>query len=156
MNAGLIYILSNQILKEDLLKIGKTKKTDSFTRSKQLSASTSIPEQFTVEREYKFYNVNKFERIIHLRLKDSRYKKNKEFFSCDINFAESIIKEEMINDLNEHIKILEIKNESITNQLNSVDFIVEKWNAFFKNLNWDYLYNSDMHQEYRFVLNTMF
>lgn len=154
MNAGLIYILSNEILKENLIKIGKTKKTDTFTRSKQLSSSTSIPEQFKVEREFKFFNVNKFEKIIHLRLIDFRYKKNKEFFNCDITFAEKIIKEEMIVDLNEHIKNLEVENAKILNELNSFDFIFEKWKYFFKNLNWNYHIN--IGEKNHFILDTKF
>ncbi|WP_417237826.1 GIY-YIG nuclease family protein [Bizionia sp.] len=95
MKKGFIYILSNNSLKSDLLKIGKkTKKTTD--RSKQLSASTSIPENFKVEDEFEFADLNWAEKEIHNSLSKYRYNKKREFFTCDFKVAKQVIVETQI------------------------------------------------------------
>ena len=90
MRKGFIYILSNNSLKDNLLKIGKTGKTTS-DRNKQLSSSTSIPENFKTEFEFEFSNINWAEREIHSKLSEYRYNRKKEFFNCDIEIAKQAI-----------------------------------------------------------------
>ena len=56
MKKGFIYVLSNNSLKDNLFKIGKTGKETS-NRTKQLSSSTSIPENFEIEGEFDFSDI---------------------------------------------------------------------------------------------------
>ena len=88
MKKGYIYILSNNSLKLNLLKIGKTTKKSS-DRSKQLSASTSIPENFKVEYEFEFADLNWAEKAIHKQLSKYRYNKKREFFNCEFSKTSS-------------------------------------------------------------------
>ncbi|MBA5791759.1 GIY-YIG nuclease family protein [Flavobacterium sp. xlx-214] len=150
MKKGYIYILSNEIFHTNLLKIGMTK-SDANTRSLQLSSSTSIPEEFTIEGSYDFYDITNVEKEIHKELSEFRYKKNKEFFTCDLNFAKQVILNFQIKDHKKYISDLIEKNILLINEINSIDNIVEKWKNFFLNLDWtfkiDYRDNSTFNIE---------
>lgn len=137
MKKGFIYILSNDSLKENLLKIGKTSK-QTESRTNQLSSSTSIPEKFKIEAEFEFSDINWAEREIHIRLSKYRPNKRKEFFNCDFNIARQIIVETQIIDKQKEIN--ELKNELKSTQtiLNNSKFIKHKWSNFFEKLNWTF------------------
>ncbi len=130
MKKGHIYIFSNEIFRNNLLKIGMTK-LETLKRKSQLSASTSIPEEFNIEGSFDFYDITNVEKEIHKELSEFRYKKNKEFFTCDINTAKNIILNAQINDHKKHIADLSIKNEVLITELNSTENIIEKWKIFF-------------------------
>lgn len=102
MNEGWIYILINPALKKDLLKIGKTKRQPE-ERAKELS-TTGIPTEFHVAYELEVNNCDKVEAIIHKRLSNYRYTRNREFFKIPLRKAILILndiaeKTETINDL---------------------------------------------------------
>jgi len=137
MKKGFIYILSNKSLKADLLKIGKTTKK-SADRSKQLSASTSIPENFKVEDEFEFADLNWAEKEIHNSLSEYRYNKKREFFTCEFNLAKQVIVETQILDKQRQIDKLKKDINGFKNILNSSDYIKHKWVSFFNNLNWQF------------------
>ena len=138
MRKGFIYILSNNSLKENLLKIGKTGKTTS-DRNKQLSSSTSIPENFKTEFEFEFSDINWAEKKIHSKLSKYRYNKRKEFFNCDIQIAKQVIIEIQIIDKQNEISNLKSNLNNVTEILNNSEFLIHKWNIFFKNLNWNFI-----------------
>lgn len=137
MKKGFIYILSNNSLKAELLKIGKTTKK-STDRSKQLSASTSIPENFKVEDEFEFADLNWAEKEIHNSLSEYRYNKKREFFTCEFDIAKQVIIETQIIDKQRQIDKLKIDINGFENILKSSEFIKHKWISFFKNLNWEF------------------
>lgn len=78
MKKGHIYIFSNEIFHNNLLKIGMTK-FETLKRKSQLSASTSIPEEFNIEGSFDFYDITNVEKEIHKELSEFRYKKIKNF-----------------------------------------------------------------------------
>lgn len=137
MKKGFIYILSNNSLKENLLKIGKTGKETS-DRTKQLSSSTSIPENFEIEDEFEFSNINWAEKKIHLLLSKYRPNKRKEFFNCEISVAKQIIIEIQIEDKRREISALKNDLKSVKDVLNNSEFLKYKWTNFFNKLNWEF------------------
>lgn len=155
MKKGFIYILSNNSLKENLLKIGKTTKRTT-ERSKQLSASTSIPEKFKIEDEFEFSNLNWAEKEIHSLLSKYRHNNKREFFNCDFNIAKQVIIEIQIIDKQKEINQLKKDLSCVTKILNGSEFIKYKWSNFFKNLNWDFIENNDSAENSKadFILNT--
>lgn len=142
MKKGHIYILSNEIFHNNLLKIGMTK-FETIKRNSQLSASTSIPEEFKIEGSFEFYDITNIEKEIHKELSEFRYKKNKEFFTCEINTAKQIILNLQVKDHKKYITDLSIINESLKNELNSTENIIEKWKIFFSNLKWKFKENHE-------------
>lgn len=155
MKKGFIYILSNRALKDNLLKIGKTtKKSDD--RSKQLSASTSIPDKFKVEDEFEFSDLNWAESEIHISLAKFRHNNKREFFNCELNVAKQVIIEKQILDKQREIDRLKRDLSGVKEILNGSEFIKFKWSKFFKNLNWDFNEVSESFENATvdFVLNT--
>ena len=148
MKKGFIYILSNDSLKDNLFKIGKTSK-ETIERSKQLSSSTSIPENFKIEAEFEFSDINWAEREIHDKLSEFRYNRKKEFFKCDFNIAKQIILE--IQILDKQNEILSLKSElGKTNKLlNNPEFVKPQWNSFFNKLKWDF---TEVNREENYLL----
>lgn len=155
MKKGYIYILSNRALKDNLLKIGKTTKKTT-DRSKQLSASTSIPEKFKVEAEFEFSDLNWAETEIHSSLAKFRHNNKREFFNCEFNVAKQIIIETQIIDKQREIDRLKRDLSGVKKVLNGSEFLKFKWAKFFKNLNWDFIEFSESFENSTadFVLNT--
>ena len=67
-----------------LCKLGHIHVPDKISqkRAKELS-NTSIPTDYKVEFDIKVKNARKYENILHNKLKDIRFKQNKEFFKCE-------------------------------------------------------------------------
>lgn len=137
MKKGFIYILSNNSLKENLLKIGKTTKKTT-DRSKQLSSSTSIPENFEIEEEFEFSDINWAEKVVHSQLSEFRYNKRKEFFNCEISIAKQAIIETQIEDKQREILALKNDLKSVKDILSDSEFLKFKWKNFFDRLNWNF------------------
>jgi hypothetical protein len=137
MKKGFIYILSNNSLKENLLKIGKTGKKTS-DRTKQLSSSTSIPENFEIEFEFEFSDINWAERKVHSILSKYRPNKRKEFFNCEIGIAKQVIIELQIEDKRREISTLKNDLRLVKDILSNSEFLEHKWKKFFQNLNWNF------------------
>jgi hypothetical protein len=90
---GYIYIMYNPSLRENLVKIGKTKRTAKI-RAKELSRSTGVPGTFLIAKEFLVNDSDLIEKQIHKELVSFRYSKNKEFF--EMSLAEAIDKVEEI------------------------------------------------------------
>ncbi len=142
MKKGTIYIFSNKIFHNNLLKIGMTK-FETLKRKSQLSASTSIPEEFDIEGSFDFYDITNVEKEIHNELKEYRYKKNKEFFTCEIITAKNIILNAQVKDHKKFIASLLKTNENLLSEINSIVNVTEKWKIFFSNLNWRFSQNHE-------------
>lgn len=76
---GYVYCIINDLFPE-LCKIGMTYRT-SHERNDELSKNTSIPQDFTLIYDIKVKNPQKYEKIIHNKLKDIRYNKKKNFLN---------------------------------------------------------------------------
>lgn len=92
---GFIYILINPALKE-LIKIGMTTRTPE-ERAKELSSQTGIPTPFYVAYETEVSDCKRLEKIIHQRLENFRYSRNREFFSIKLKDAIHFIEKEVKN-----------------------------------------------------------
>ena len=90
MKKGHIYILSNDSLKDGLLKIGRTQMMPDV-RAKHLSRSTSIPSNFKVECSYPVADSRTAKRRVHLLLDEHRFNTQKEFFIVDYQKAKDIV-----------------------------------------------------------------
>ncbi|OUD36387.1 GIY-YIG nuclease family protein, partial [Flavobacterium psychrophilum] len=137
MKKGFIYILSNNSLKENLFKIGKTSKSTS-QRTKQLSSSTSIPESFEILHEFEFSDLNWAEREVHKELDKYRYNRKKEFFNCEIEIAKSAILKIQVIDKENQINLLKSNLEIAKKTINSNEFIKSKWSYFLNNIQWNF------------------
>jgi len=85
---GVVYILSNPAFKKGLIKIGHTKDL-----KKRLIAlyTTGVPEKFDILYQMEFNDSYKAEKQIHSILKNYRYNKKREFFTCSLNKAKEVI-----------------------------------------------------------------
>ncbi|MGC1395599.1 MAG: GIY-YIG nuclease family protein [Coleofasciculaceae cyanobacterium] len=91
MTSGYLYILSNPAFKDNLLKIGYTERNVS-TRAKELY-QTGVPDRFNIVYAEDVENPVEIEKIIHNKLADFRYNKNREFFEIPIQEAISKVQE---------------------------------------------------------------
>lgn len=155
MKNGFIYILSNKVFKDNLFKIGKTS-INTTQRTKQLSSSTSIPENFEILHEFEFNDLNWAEREIHKSLSEYRYNKKKEFFNCEIEIAKSVILGIQVIDKQNQINSLKSDLETANKILNGKDFIKSKWAYFFRNLNWNFEEKNYLNKEFKpdFIIKT--
>jgi hypothetical protein len=155
MKKGFIYILSNNSLKENLIKIGKTTKT-AIERSKELSSSTSIPESFEIIAEYEFIDINWAEKKIHSTLSNFRHNKRKEFFCCEHHIAKAIIIEIQIEDKNKQIEGLKKDLSKLKIILDDSEFLISKWEKFFTKLKWSFEIIKQNRNEFlpNFILQT--
>jgi len=86
---GTIYILFNPAMK-GLLKVGKTTRL-SEQRANELSKATGVPSEFHVVYEEEFNDVGKAEQLIHSRLDQYRYNRNREFFQLPLKQAIRVV-----------------------------------------------------------------
>src|SRR5437763_16825221 len=86
---GTIYILFNPAM-SGLLKIGKTTRL-SEQRATELSKATGVPSEFHVVYEEEFTDVGKAEQLIHSRLNEYRYNRNREFFQLLLKQAIRVV-----------------------------------------------------------------
>lgn len=141
MRIGHIYILENKIFKNNLLKIGKTRK-EPTERAKGLSSKTNMPSEFTINYTRLFFNVDYAENAIFRKLKEYRYNTRREFFTCTIEHARKIVNEVAITDLEKELSRLKTlsfsKEMKIDNDLKEHLKIKKKWINFFDNIGWEY------------------
>ena len=86
---GFIYIMSNSAL-GNRIKIGKSSRDPKSFREKELN-DTAIPESFKVEFSAFVENFDEIEKQVHQVLDQHRPNKNREFFTCSIPEAISVI-----------------------------------------------------------------
>lgn len=91
---GYVYILTNDSLKDDVIKIGKTDR-DPYTRAKELSG-TSIPTPYDVFAYLKTEKYDEAEKLIHHiidLISDRRVNKKREFFQINKKMAFNILQD---------------------------------------------------------------
>lgn len=100
MDYGYVYCLTNKFM-PNICKIGFVNKPNktSHDRAKELSSNTNCPIKFEVEFDIKVKNPQKYERIIHKKLKHLRINPRREFFLCNPNdIIRYFNKTELINN----------------------------------------------------------
>jgi len=85
-DAGYIYILRNESLDPDRLKIGRTHHHPRF-RAEELSQATGVPTPFTVAWYGRTEDCKKAERFVHKSLSAYRTNPKREFFDVDLDEA---------------------------------------------------------------------
>ena len=99
-DTGKIYILRNPAFANDCYKIGMTRR-EVKDRINELSRFTGIPARFEVVYETAVANCVFAENVIHKKLENYRFEKDREFFTINLDIAieiiESVVK--TINDL---------------------------------------------------------
>lgn len=109
--SGFIYCLSNESLKDDIFKIGLTKRNP-IIRMNELF-NTSLPTEFKLELCKKVDDCVKIENVIHTLLSKYRINKRREFFKIVIEKIRLIF--DLIEGENVTIEDLEfIENEILT------------------------------------------
>jgi hypothetical protein len=127
MQQGTIYVLFNPAMK-GLLKIGKTTRL-SETRATELSRATGIPAEFHVVYEEEFNDVSKAEQLIHSKLDEYRYNRNREFFQLSLKQAIRVVMA-----VKEAERAALIDSSNIPTKYNSYVFRSElqaRWAVFF-------------------------
>jgi hypothetical protein len=117
---GYIYIMYNPcILPQGLLKIGLTKCINK--RIKSLS-NTSVPDDYILLSKYRVKDMIKAEKMVFSKLHSFRHKK--EFFLCDLDFANEVSRKvsEIINRPISKIKKKEILTDDELENLSSSSF----------------------------------
>ena len=87
---GCVYVLSNPSM-PGLLKIGMTEQ-DAFSRARELSSATGVPEPYVVEAYVTCRDATSIELDVHRKLAHLR-KPNREFFSVSIDEAVRLLEE---------------------------------------------------------------
>lgn len=88
---GFIYVMSNEAFAHNLIKIGKSKHDPTDRRANQLY-TTGVPEKFKVEYYAFVKNFDTVETRVHRALDSKRYRSNREFFTCSVPEAISLIR----------------------------------------------------------------
>lgn len=83
---GFIYILRNSSLKENLVKIGLTRRTSEI-RAAELSRHTGVAQAFDVLYEEMVCNCELAEKLVHQRLEKFRINEQREFFDVPSKIA---------------------------------------------------------------------
>ena len=86
LNPGYIYILQNDSLSPDRLKIGRTVH-DPETRAEEISQATGVPTPFIVSWYGYTEDCVEAERLIHVSLDEYRTNPKREFFDVDLDEA---------------------------------------------------------------------
>lgn len=81
MTVGFVYLLANHCM-PGIYKIGMTERSPT-QRCNELSASTSVPDSFTILFYVEVDNPLIVERSIHQHFDNSRVSFNREFFRCE-------------------------------------------------------------------------
>lgn len=130
MSYGFIYCLTNRYM-PGICKIGFTDRSPS-QRCKELSASTSAPEWFTIEFYVEVEGAAQIEREIHAAFHEVRINSGREFFSCtpaeayhwlmcNAEFATSYMDGDCIFELNKLIAANEAAREAIKKASSEVE-----------------------------------
>jgi hypothetical protein len=99
MSKGSVYILQNPALAEDMLKIGRTKRK--VEQRAQELFTTGLPEQFYIRYEQDVPDCILAEKLIHQRLKQYRYRSDREFFVLPLQEAISITEDVLHSEFSE-------------------------------------------------------
>lgn len=97
---GFVYILSNDFLKENLLKIGMTTRTPEDRARELYETHTGVPGKFEVIYHKEVENCEFAEDLIHRNLSQYRVNEYREFFNIPLQVAIKII-EDVCQDIND-------------------------------------------------------
>lgn len=87
---GYIYVMRSAQHSKDVFKVGLTTR-DTISRAKELTASTSSVDQFSVMQQWEVSDCHKAETEIHKQLDSFRTNKKREFFQCDYRHIFQVI-----------------------------------------------------------------
>ncbi|ACK67210.1 hypothetical protein PCC8801_3235 [Rippkaea orientalis PCC 8801] len=125
MKEGYIYILENQSLKDNLIKIGRTTK-EPEVRAKELY-TTGVPESFSISFACKVGDCILAEKQIHQILENYRHNSKREFFVMSTKIAkENVLEVCKTINLNLGLPIDDIIIRDNSNQ--SLEDIIEDYN----------------------------
>ncbi|MBL0690493.1 MAG: GIY-YIG nuclease family protein [Alphaproteobacteria bacterium] len=134
---GIIYILTNSIFKDNIIKIGITNRTVN-ERIKELNSQTGVPFPFICYSAIEVDNYKDIEKIIHegYRSSKSQTYKTKEFFEVNPEDAYNYIK--ILSKLHNGKELI-IKNEDVyskeeTNIIDKEEKRKKRINIKFKNI----------------------
>ena len=120
--SGYIYCLSNESFKDNIYKVGYTRRPIPFRLNELYN--TSVPTPFKVEFVKRVDNPRDSEKLLHKYLKDYRMNSKREYFKIELNkihtlfdlcFTGSFITVEQSNDIENDIEY-EIESD-IENEL---------------------------------------
>ena len=83
MNPGWVYILTNESLQSNYLKIGYTTNEPSV-RASEISSATGVATPFRVAYSETVHDCVRAERLVHQKLEKYRVNNNREFFQVDL------------------------------------------------------------------------
>ena len=92
MSYGFVYVLSNRYM-PGIYKVGFTERSPSL-RCRELSNSTSVPDEFDLVCYAEYEDAHAKEQEIHRALADARVNRNREFFDCDLKIITDLVVDE--------------------------------------------------------------
>ena len=95
---GIVYVLTNPAMRDDLVKIGKTTQNDITKRLSQLY-TTGVPLPFECEYAVTVKDVSRVERALHLAFGPSRLNPNREFFEIEVERVKAILDLVKVDDV---------------------------------------------------------
>jgi len=95
-DAGVVYIVRSAAHGKDIYKVGLTRRS-AKERAHELGTSTGVPLPFEVLASWEVANCSLVEKEVHLRLKQYRVKKNREFFCASLSTIVAAV-EQTISD----------------------------------------------------------
>ncbi|MBI4595292.1 MAG: GIY-YIG nuclease family protein [Candidatus Tectomicrobia bacterium] len=97
-------MLVNPAMKENILKIGKTRRS-SEERALELSRNSGVPIEFLVAYEEKMIDCDVAEAMVHERLKKFRLNAGREFFCVPLKVAIQVIQKVANELITSHKKV---------------------------------------------------
>jgi hypothetical protein len=95
---GYIYVLANPAMPH-IVKIGKSRNV-AHVRAAKLSRNTAVPAAFQVIFQYRVYDCDAIERLIHRALAYRRYTREREFYAVRPDLAVSLVRQIILSVAN--------------------------------------------------------
>tara|TARA_Y100000590_G_scaffold38209_1_gene41056 strand:+ start:90 stop:755 length:666 start_codon:yes stop_codon:yes gene_type:complete len=126
-NRGKIYILTNKMFKDDIIKIGKTGRNDVEDRIRELNSLTGVPFPFECYSAFELDNYHEVEKILHTAYAgaDKRTFAKKEFFEINPEKARLLLSQ--IAKISNGVEIM-LQNDIIysSQELININYIEKK------------------------------
>lgn len=103
MSYGFVYVLANRYM-PGIYKVGFTERSPSL-RCRELSSSTSVPDDFELVCYAEYEEAHAKEQEIHRALADARVNRGREFFECDLKIITDLVvdEEEALSFFNDNL-----------------------------------------------------
>jgi hypothetical protein len=142
---GKIYILTNKMFKDNIIKIGKTNRDDVEVRIKELNRLTGVPFPFECYSAFELDNYHNVEKILHTAYAgaEKRTFERKEFFEINPEKARLLLSQiaEISNGVEVMLQNNKIYSEQELNNIESINKVEEvkfsKSKSPFKFKNYD-------------------